>query len=117
MLPFLITPRQLKLTLTSPMPTSPAELPPAMRFATRPVVQPTRATSVRVQAPIPGKGVVGMKLIGEGQFRNDDEKKDKSIQFVMDLGKVDILNVGFEKPEEIDDFAKRLARTPRKATV
>ncbi|MBN1126888.1 MAG: aldo/keto reductase [Sedimentisphaerales bacterium] len=64
-----------------------------------------------------GKGVVGMKLIGEGEFRNDDEKKDKSIQFVMDLGKVDILNVGFEKPEEIDDFAKRLARTPRKATV
>ncbi|MBN1816179.1 MAG: aldo/keto reductase [Sedimentisphaerales bacterium] len=64
-----------------------------------------------------GKGVVGMKLIGEGEFRNDDEKKDKSIHFVMDLGKVDILNVGFEKPEEIDDFAKRLARTPRKAAV
>lgn len=60
-----------------------------------------------------GKGVVGMKLIGEGEFRNSEEKRDHSVQYVLGLGCVDILNVGFEKTEEIDDFAGRV----RKAKV
>ncbi len=55
-----------------------------------------------------GKGVVGMKLIGEGAFRNSDEQRNKSVQFVLGLGCVDVLNVGFEKTEEIDDFAARV---------
>jgi aryl-alcohol dehydrogenase-like predicted oxidoreductase len=59
-----------------------------------------------------GKGVIGMKLIGEGNFRNQPEKKDKSIQFVLQSGSVDILNVGFEKTDDIDDFARRVAQTP-----
>jgi aryl-alcohol dehydrogenase-like predicted oxidoreductase len=57
-----------------------------------------------------GKGVVGMKIIGEGRFRNDDERRDKSVDFALRLGCVDVLNVGFEKTEEIDDFAKRVQR-------
>jgi len=65
-----------------------------------------------------GKGVVGMKLIGEGQFRNDDRKKTESVRYVLGLGTVDVLNVGFEKPEELDDFAQRVAKTPKpKAAV
>ncbi|NLH16915.1 MAG: aldo/keto reductase [Phycisphaerae bacterium] len=64
-----------------------------------------------------GKGVVGMKLIGEGNFRNEPEKKDKSVQFVLQSGAVDVLNVGFERPEEIDDFAGRVAKTPVFARV
>ncbi len=59
-----------------------------------------------------GKGVIGMKLIGEGNFRNEPEKKDKSVRFALQSGAVDILNVGFEKPEEIDDFANRVAKVP-----
>lgn len=54
-----------------------------------------------------GKGVIGMKIIGEGEFRNDPEKRDQSIRFVMGLGCVDACIVGFEKPEEIDDFRDR----------
>jgi len=57
-----------------------------------------------------GKGVVGMKLIGEGAFRNSDEQRDHSIRYVLGLGCVDILNVGFEKAEEIDDFAGRVRK-------
>ncbi len=57
-----------------------------------------------------GKGVVGMKLIGEGAFRNSDEQRDKSVNFVVGLGCVDVLNVGFEKTEEIDDFAQRVQK-------
>jgi hypothetical protein len=57
-----------------------------------------------------GKGVVGMKVIGEGKLRNDDVKRDESVKYVLDLGCVDILNVGFEKLEEIDDLAARVRK-------
>ena len=59
-----------------------------------------------------GKGVVGMKLIGEGRLRNDDARRDESVKFVLGLGCVDVLNVGFEKIEEVDDFAARVRKVP-----
>jgi hypothetical protein len=59
-----------------------------------------------------GKGVIGMKLIGEGRLRNDDAKRDESVKFALQLGCVDVLNVGFEKPEEMDDFAARVRKVP-----
>jgi predicted aldo/keto reductase-like oxidoreductase len=57
-----------------------------------------------------GKGLVGMKLIGEGRYRNDPQKRDESIRYVLGLGCVDTMIVGFEKPEEIDDFADRVRK-------
>ena len=60
-----------------------------------------------------GKGVVGMKLIGEGRLRHDDARRDESVKFVLGLGCVDVLNVGFEKLEEIDDFAARVRKVAR----
>ena len=57
-----------------------------------------------------GKGVIGMKLIGEGSFRDSDEKRDGSVRFVLGLGCVDAMVVGFEKIEEIDDFAARVRK-------
>ena len=62
-----------------------------------------------------GKGVVGMKIIGEGRLRDDDEKRNASAKYVLGLGCVDILNIGFEKVEEIDDFAERVRKVPRAA--
>ncbi len=56
-----------------------------------------------------GKGVVGMKIIGEGAFRNDPELRDRSIEFVLRSGCVDVMIVGFELTEEIDDFKQRVA--------
>jgi len=60
-----------------------------------------------------GKGVVGMKIIGEGRLRNDEAKRDESARYVLGLGCVDVLNVGFEKLEEIDDFSARVGKVPR----
>lgn len=57
-----------------------------------------------------GKGVIGMKLIGNGNFRDDSEKIDKSLKFVLGLGTVDMIIVGFEKPEQIDNYAERIVR-------
>jgi len=55
-----------------------------------------------------GKGVIGMKLIGNGNFRNDSEKIDASLKFVLGLGTVDLITVGFEKPEQIDNYLLRI---------
>jgi len=59
-----------------------------------------------------GKGVVGMKLIGEGSFRDSDEKRDESVRYVLGLNCVDAMVVGFEKIDEIDDFAARVRKVP-----
>jgi aryl-alcohol dehydrogenase-like predicted oxidoreductase len=55
-----------------------------------------------------GKGVIGMKLIGNGNFRNDSEKIDQSLNYVLGLGSVDMIIVGFEKPEQIDNYIERV---------
>lgn len=55
-----------------------------------------------------GKGIIGMKLIGEGEFRNDPAKIDESLRFALKLGCIDALIVGFEKPAEILDYKNRL---------
>lgn len=57
-----------------------------------------------------GKGVIGMKLIGNGSFSNDSEKVDKSISYVLGLGTVDMVIIGFEKPEQIDNYASRIKK-------
>jgi aryl-alcohol dehydrogenase-like predicted oxidoreductase len=61
-----------------------------------------------------GKGAIGMKLIGEGAFRNSDEQRDKSVRYVLGMGCVDAMVVGFEKIEEVDDFAARVSKVQRK---
>ncbi len=55
-----------------------------------------------------GKGVIGMKLIGNGNFRNDSEKIDTSLKYVLGLGTVDMIIVGFELPEQIDNYIGRV---------
>lgn len=57
-----------------------------------------------------GKGVIGMKLIGNGKFKDDSAKVDQSLKFVMDLGTVDMIIVGFEKPEQIDNYISRFEK-------
>jgi hypothetical protein len=55
-----------------------------------------------------GKGVIGMKLIGNGNFRNDSEKIDASLKYVLGLGTVDMIIVGFELPGQIDNYILRV---------
>ncbi len=60
-----------------------------------------------------GKGVIGMKLIGNGKFRNDSDKIDESLKFVLGMGTVDMIIIGFEKPEQIDDYISRIDRVKK----
>lgn len=57
-----------------------------------------------------GKGVVGMKIVGEGRLRNEPEKRDESLRYVLGLGCVDVLNVGCESVAEVDDMAERIRK-------
>ncbi len=57
-----------------------------------------------------GKGVIGMKLIGNGNFKNDSEKIDASLKYVVGLGTVDMIIVGFELPEQIDNYIERVRK-------
>jgi len=65
-----------------------------------------------------GKGVIGMKLIGNGSFSNDSDKVDQSLKYVLGLGTVDMVIIGFEKPEQIDNYVLRIenAFTPADKT-
>jgi aryl-alcohol dehydrogenase-like predicted oxidoreductase len=60
-----------------------------------------------------GKGVIGMKLIGGGRLRNDSDKIEASLKFVLGLGTVDMIIIGFEKPEQIDNYIERIRKVQK----
>jgi predicted aldo/keto reductase-like oxidoreductase len=54
-----------------------------------------------------GTGVIGMKIIGEGAFKTP-EARDASIRFVMKLGNVDAVTIGFKSTQEVDEAIERI---------
>jgi predicted aldo/keto reductase-like oxidoreductase len=54
-----------------------------------------------------GKGVIGMKIAGEGKLV---DQLDSSLEFVMRLGCVDAMIIGFEKIAEVEDTISRMER-------
>jgi hypothetical protein len=48
-----------------------------------------------------------MKLIGEGAFRSAEER-EKSIRYVMKLGTVDSITIGYKNTAEIDEAIDRV---------
>lgn len=47
-----------------------------------------------------GKGVTGMKIMGEGRIA---DKREQSLRYVLGLGCVDAIVIGFESTAQIDD--------------
>jgi len=56
-----------------------------------------------------GTGVLGMKLVGEGQFTTP-EQREASMKFVLGLGTVDAMTIGQKSPAEIDENIGRMNR-------
>lgn len=54
-----------------------------------------------------GTGVIGMKIMGEGAFKTP-EQRDASIRYVMKLGAVDAVTIGYKSPQEIDEAIARI---------
>jgi len=68
---------------------------------------PQEVVEVIHQLHASGKGVIGMKLVGNGKLRDDSEKIDHSLRFVLGLGSVDMMIVGFESGDQIDNYIER----------
>ena len=68
---------------------------------------PQEVVEVIQQLHKSGKGVIGMKLVGDGKLQNDSEKIDNALNFVLGLGSVDMMIIGFEEKEQIDNYIGR----------
>ena len=75
---------------------------------------PERVMPVLRKLHAAGKGVVGMKIIGNGNLRDDVDRREQSIRFVLRLGCVDVLNVGCESLNQVDDLASSVRKVPTK---
>lgn len=69
---------------------------------------PNDVVPVMEQMHKSGIGIIGMKLIGNGSYRDDSDKVNQTIKYVLGLGSVDVMIIGFEFPQQIDNFAARI---------
>lgn len=56
-----------------------------------------------------GKGIIGMKIFGEGRMKTD-EQREKSLRWVMASRNVDCMTIGMTTAEQIDDAVERIMR-------
>jgi len=54
-----------------------------------------------------GRGVIGMKIIGNGDFTNPDDR-EKSIRFAMSRPELNAVVIGFKSRAEIDEAIQRM---------
>jgi aryl-alcohol dehydrogenase-like predicted oxidoreductase len=73
--------------------------------------EPKEVVEVIQQLHKAGKGVIGMKLVGDGKLRDDSKKIDDSLRFVLGLGCVDMMIVGFEEKEQINNYIGRVEKS------
>jgi aryl-alcohol dehydrogenase-like predicted oxidoreductase len=70
---------------------------------------PEQITDVLRQAKANGKAVIGMKIFGEGTL---SDEREACIQFAQELGILDTMTIGFEKPEQMDDVLRLIQKYP-----
>jgi aryl-alcohol dehydrogenase-like predicted oxidoreductase len=68
--------------------------------------KPDEVASVLEEMHNAGKGIVGMKILGEGRITTP-ERKDASLRYVLGLGTVNAFIIGFQSTDQIDDILKR----------
>ena len=59
-----------------------------------------------------GRGIIGMKIIGNGQFVNAGDR-EKSIRYAMACREIDAVVIGFTSREQIDEAIGRINRALR----
>jgi len=52
-----------------------------------------------------GKGVIGMKILGEGALR---DRADEALRFAMSLDCIDCFTIGAENRQELEDLIRRI---------
>ena len=60
-----------------------------------------------------GKGVIAMKVLGEGAFADNEEQKDHTFKYVLHLNAVDVMTVGADKISDIADTESRIRKVSK----
>src|SRR5213594_123202 len=68
--------------------------------------EPDTVISVLREMKASGKGVIGMKILGQGALR---DRQDEALRFALGLGVLDAFTIGAESIAEQNDLTKRIA--------
>ena len=66
---------------------------------------PQTVVSVMREMKAAGKGIVGMKILGQGDMRN---RQDEALKFALGLGLLDAFTIGAENRGEQEDLIRRI---------
>ncbi len=67
---------------------------------------PATVVGVLREMKASGKGIVGMKILGQGDLR---ARQDEAIQYALSLGVLDAFTIGAESKSEQEDLIRRIA--------
>src|SRR5712664_467401 len=67
---------------------------------------PDTVVSVLREMRAAGKGIIGMKILGQGQLRN---RQDEALRYALSLNLLDAFTIGAESKVEQEDLIRRIA--------
>src|SRR5713101_4603007 len=67
---------------------------------------PTTVVGVMREMRAAGKGIIGMKILGQGDLRH---RQDEALNFALGLNLLDALTIGAESQSEQEDLIRRIA--------
>jgi len=70
---------------------------------------PDAVKAILEKAKNNGKGIIGMKIFGEGKHVTDDERQ-QSLEFALSKGNTHCMTLGFESEAQIDDAVERVMK-------
>ncbi|MDR2287168.1 MAG: aldo/keto reductase [Prevotellaceae bacterium] len=78
-------------------------------FGTNMDAEPGIVNEILAKAQQNGKGIIGMKIFGEGKHVSDNER-EQSIKYVVTQGNVHCVTLGLESESQMDDAVERVMR-------
>jgi len=70
---------------------------------------PDEVMAVLKKAHDSGKGIIGMKIFGEGRF-TEEAQREKSLQYAIGSRNIDCMTIGVTTTEQIDENVNRIMR-------
>ena len=70
---------------------------------------PDEVMAVLKKAHDRGKGIIGMKIFGEGKLV-EESQREKSLKYVIGSKNVDCMTIGITSVEQVEDAVKRISR-------
>jgi hypothetical protein len=67
---------------------------------------PDTVVSVIKEMRAKGKGIIGMKILGQGALR---DRQDEALNFALGLNLLDAFTIGAESKSEQEDLIRRIA--------